>query len=260
MKRPDIKGQLLLGLTTLSIALLISCADDPEPDPCAEENPVTATFKIEETFQLPNLLPESWEFYDTDTVNTYYVMFTAIEENAEYEWQLGAETITDRTFTRSGFPRGVNIAVSLKVTKAPNLDCFSDDDGVDEVTRSFFVTENFICDTQVSGTFEGFDEVDENNSRILTFDPCYLKNPGHPVPDIIPRLINLVEGCDDTNLNNWKIRYKHLFFGPSTTIGCLSELGNATIFGEKGDSIMIKYSSGDLANRTNKIFIGVRKE
>jgi len=247
--------------TSLALVFLASCGGE-EPNPCAEEAPVTAAFKIEETFQLPNLLPESWEFYDTDTVNTNYVMFTAIEDSAVYEWQLGAETLTEQSFTRHSFPRGENIEVSLKVTKTPNLGCFPDDDGEDEVSRSFYVTEKFICGSLVTGTYVGFNMDEEDNARTVSIDVCY-DLPGDPLDRNSLRIINLVEGCDTNGFGIWFSRYRQLNFGANGTIDCLDPTGTVKIFGAKNDSILINYNikrgQDIFDDRISKMFKGIRK-
>ena len=256
-----VKTYVQLSIALIALAFLTSCGGE-EPNPCAEEKPISADFRIEETFQLAHLLPDSFEFHDTDTVNTNYVMFTALEDSAEYEWQLGSETITTRSFTRYGFPRGENIQISLKVSKMPNLDCFPDDDGEDKVNRSFYVTEQFICGTLATGTYVGYDIGDEDNVRTVSIDVCY-DYPDNPFDNRDLRLVYLVEGCDIYGFGNRYARYKYLDFGGNGTRNCLNPTGVAKISGPNNDSIRIEYeidrTTDDYQNQINKTFIGIRK-
>ncbi|MDN5213274.1 hypothetical protein QQ020_14490 [Fulvivirgaceae bacterium BMA12] len=248
-----------LPLICFIIFVLQSCSGDDINDPCIDENPVSASFTIYETFQLG--LPEKWEAYDTDTVNTKYVLFTALEEDASYEWILGAEVISDQSFIRHSFPRGTSIEVELRVNKQPNADCFPEDDGFDTLKRTFYVTETLFCDALLNGSYVGHDLEDENSERTIAIDVCY-EYP-NPFNDTEPRIFNLVPGCDIYGFGKQNIAYKQMYFGDNGVLECLNPTGFAYIYGKSNDSIRIDYSidksAGDIENSITKTFIGVRK-
>jgi hypothetical protein len=187
------------------------------------------------------------------------VTFTATEEDAVYEWTLGAETITERSFTRSGFPRGENIKVTLKVSKNPNLSCFPEDDGKDTITRVFYVTPSWD-NSLFQDEFEGFHTDKPKEKFTITIDDYY-RIPNDPVDQSFIRIINLGPNCDIGGFLIQERAYKENYF--KDTPDCLNPIGIMRIFGPKNDSIKIKYTikkaPDDFVNRVPKTFIGVRK-
>jgi hypothetical protein len=235
-----------------------SGCDEPE-DPCKGKNAVSADFKIYEVQQLA--LPEDYDPLDADTVSTDFVLFEAIEEDATYEWTLGAETITTKSFVRSDFPRGQNFEVSLKVTKTPDKSCFPNDDGEDFKTRKFYTTVNYGCDTRVEGTFEGFNKDEPTKKRTIIIDPCF-PNP-FLQNDYVLRINNLVEECDAIDFNLVIAGYRHIYFGGNGQVGCLNPMGEAKLSITNLDSIKIDYkvrkTQSDPNTLIDKTFIGIRK-
>lgn len=69
------------------------------------------------------------------------LLFTAKEDEAEYTWYIGQETLTEQSVGRffDGATAGQNIPVTLVVKKKPNLTCFPQDDGYDSITKYFQV-------------------------------------------------------------------------------------------------------------------------
>lgn len=243
-------GGLLSGLLLGLMIGLDGCGDDPKLDPCAKEKPVTADFFIYETFQSGR---DYWKSYDSDTVNSFGVTFVAKEKNANYEWTLGAETITTQSFYRENYPRGQSIEVSLKVTKKPNKTCFPDDDGIDSKARKFFTTKNVWCDSKVNGTYRGADADDPNNLRNITIDVCYL-NPINPSFGVGLRIVNLAGGCDLYDFGEYQRGYMQIGFGaPDGGTPCLVPVGIAKLDSLNSNNITIEYTR--LVNSTSSIFI-----
>jgi hypothetical protein len=227
-----------------------------EPNPCKELHQVTADFNIYETRDFK--LPDDYVFFDADTVASNYLIFEAAEEDATYEWTLGAETITTRSFTRNSFPRGKNIEVSLKVTKTPNTKCFPKDDGQDVVTRKFYTNTDFNCGSRINGSFKGHEVDDPNNERVVDIETC---KPSPAKPDFVNvRLNNLVSGCEIVGFLDSFAGYKHLYF--SGTTHCKEAAGIARIPLAYPDSINIEYEIDDANNpslRVKKKFKGIRE-
>jgi hypothetical protein len=255
------RSRLIFTATGLIIFFTIAlqgCGDDPKPDPCEKERPISADFFIYETFGNPIL--EGWKNVDADTVAAYGVTFLAAEKNAVYEWTLGAETITTRSFYREKFPRGQNLEVSLKVTKTPNSNCFPDDDGVDFKRRSFYTTVDFGCSSRINGTFRGADEDAPNEIRDVTFEICA---PNLVRPDLGNdlRIDNLTGGCDIFNFLE-QPGYTQLGFSfPGGGSPCLAPVGVARLDSLDRNSITILYTriiSSTNENRISKKFVGKR--
>jgi hypothetical protein len=250
---------IFAALILISLFQLLGCDSSNEIDPCKDKSPVTAAFTIHESFAL-GYRPE-WEVYDTDTVRSIYVTFTAIEENATYEWTLGAETITERSFTRSEFPRGENIEVTLKVTKNANTNCFPEDDGQDTVTRTFYVTPGWD-NSLFQDEFEGF-HTDKPLEKFTIVIDDYYKIPDDPIEQYFIRIINLVPDCDIIGFAIQERAYKENYFKDGGDLNCLNPIGIMRISDSTNDSLTIKYTikkaSDDFVIRISKTFIGIRK-
>jgi hypothetical protein len=252
-------GSLLSRFLVCLIIGLAGCGDNPKPDPCAKEKPVSADFFIYEAFQSGEGL---WKNYDSDTVNSFGVSFVAKEKNATYEWTLGAETITTQSFYRENYPRGQSIEVSLKVTKKPSKACFPDDDGVDIRTRKFFTTKNVRCDSKMNGTYRGADADDPNNLRNVIIDVCYL-NPIRPDIGVSLRMNNLAGGCDIFEFGEYQPGYKQVGFGaPGGGTPCLIPVGLAKLDSLNNNVITINYTvliNSNSSTFVKKKFVGKRQ-
>ena len=136
-------------ITFLSITLFSCCKDEPkcqDPtkiecenyDPCYSIKPISASFKILET--VSGYAPY-WQNYDTDTLASSYASFVADVDGAEYKWEIGAKTYTDKSFSQSfiGVADKTVIPVTLIVKKQPNKSCNPNDDGIDTITRKLVI-------------------------------------------------------------------------------------------------------------------------
>ena len=184
---------LLLGLAAISAACK-PCDDPTNPecenycddpanpdcfnyDPCLGKKPVSANFKIYERSQDPSM-PVGWVDYDTDTLRGWGAEVVADEENAfTYEWIIGSERLGGRSITRSNFPEGRPLAVTLIVVREPNEDCFPGEDARDTVTRLFVVDNSWDCSqrrvtTVVPGKYQGYFTNDPGVLRTIRIDGC----------------------------------------------------------------------------------------
>jgi hypothetical protein len=240
------------------LGVIIVACDDADPDPCRDKHPTTADFRVYESNQLA--YPNNYTPTDTDTVATDYVVFEAVEDDAVYEWTLGTETITTKSFKRHGFPRGQSIEVSLKVKKLADAKCFPDDDGQDFKTREFYTTSNYHCDSNLNGIFEGFDTSAPSTKREVTIETC-AKYP-FPTEQTELRITNLVTDCDAFGFGYNLIGYHQLYFLGNGQSECLNPEGLA-VASKNNDSIRIDYivnkSPEDFINRVKRTFVGKRK-
>jgi hypothetical protein len=108
---------------------------------CAKE--VSADFLMEEmttgnTFDA--------KYTNTDTIfRNKNVRFTALENDADYTWYVGAEVIKEKTFTRffSSSLSGQELPITLVVKKKANTICLPNDDGYDSITKKIIVINHY---------------------------------------------------------------------------------------------------------------------
>jgi len=256
-------------LWVLSTLLLSNCCDEPiKPDPCSGKSPVSADFMI---YELPPLgFPEYWTPFDCDTViPSNIVYFTAYEENASYEWEIGSEKIYEKSFNRTGFPGGAKIPVKLIVKKETDKNCFPDDDGCDTVVRYLYTlnydkkTYSYYPDA-VSGKFFGNNLDNPIKKFSIYVQSGFVKPGGDSIWDKKIRVKGLIDSCDLFEWDLTKRTFKQYYFAMYYNYDCLNPKGLLTVFGINNDSIKIQYSiqklpgSKNTKERINKTFIGVR--
>jgi hypothetical protein len=148
---------ILLGF---SIITLLSCKK-VQPDmntidcSCAKE--VSADFTMKEIGSLPSL--EQY-FTETDTIlKNKSVLFTALDESAEYTWYIGNEILHTKSVKRyfNDTWAGQDIPITLVIKKKPNRVCFPNDDGYDSVTKILHVSQylEITSNDYNFGTIEG---------------------------------------------------------------------------------------------------------
>jgi len=130
----------LLLYIVAALLLITSCKkEQPELTPvnedcdCASE--VSADFKIEE-LNSPNF-EVFYTLTDTAFANKN-IRFSAQAPNAAYKWYLGAEVLSDSSFSRyfDNTTADTDVQVTLVVRKTPNSICFPGDDGYDSITKT----------------------------------------------------------------------------------------------------------------------------
>lgn len=165
------KNYLMLLIPLALMLLVASCKDEddqlcndprnkncPNYNPCIDVKPVSAAFTMveESGFLRRDLL---WTYYDTDTSVYNEVRFTALEQNAlSYKWFIGTEleprygqSITIN-FTESRTPKRIRLIVE----KAPNKNCYPNDDGIDTLDRMlYFINRYDTVSMPMYGKFRG---------------------------------------------------------------------------------------------------------
>lgn len=159
-------------LLAIAIAVLSQCKKDddtqecppcddpsnpacPNYDACLKENPVTAAFRICDDVFFGG--PNSDLWFEDDIIWKGRVKFKAIEQDANYKWYLGQETLEGTEYqevvrTLIDLNPGTYSA-ALKVEKLPNIECFPSDTGVDSTFRTFQVVN--VCDLKIMNRFKG---------------------------------------------------------------------------------------------------------
>lgn len=269
------KNRLFIGFMLFAVLIMAACCKDKCSDPanpdcgnydaCYGKKPVSAAFKIQEVLQRPTL-PNGWgESFDTDTITTYAVQFTALEEGAEYEWHIGSEVLTGKSISKTNFPLGGTYPITLIVKKTPDKACFPNDDGKDTVTRKM-VAANWLLYSPIIGKFKG--KVTNPDDTLTIVVRLEKFDVGGILQDA---LIPYNWGCknNDCNFGNG--------LGSSTTFkkvycdfsyikeNCRSPIGIFEIRGTNNDTLVINYTefkpgSTDLNDRITRKFVGIRQK
>jgi hypothetical protein len=159
------------------------CEDPTNPDcsnydPCLEENPVTAEFKIYDDVYTGG--PNADQWFEDDKIYRGRIKFEAVEDSANYTWYLGQETLNGTEFkevikTTGDLPPGTYTA-ALVVDKEPNAFCFPEDTGRDSIFKTFDIVG--VCDLMIMNKFKGvFDSAPQDSVIIEMFPWKFL--PGN---------------------------------------------------------------------------------
>lgn len=154
---------------TYILLVLLLCAsckkDDDKVDPCEKETPLTAGFEMREVTLDPR-----YAYFQHKSTNVCLggsIYFKALEEGAEYTWQVGDEPNTrngkDFTISFSDYAvqNGAPIKVTLTVKKKRNS-CFPEDDTVKTTTQILSFSKESFIDGKFLGKFEH-----ESQQRII---------------------------------------------------------------------------------------------
>lgn len=247
--------KLLISISVL-VLILNSCGKEPVENPCeCGQKPVTANFTVTETRGWPDWLIAKFEPYDTDTLMFGTTIFTALEEDANYTWLIGIETLHDKIVERSGFPDGQTIPITLIVEKTPDNECFPDDDGRDTLTRYIYQAES-SCESVIQGDYHGYLESNSQDTFTISIDNCppYPDINGQPSGQLV--ISNLKRDCI-FKAQDLVTSYKQsIFWGPL----CDAPVGTIKVSEEDYSNIEIKYmyQTGDDKDQ-EFIFRGTKK-
>jgi hypothetical protein len=247
------------------LAFLLSCCEEePEPDPCASLEPVTARFIMGERITNRSGTNEFMKV-DTlivsDTVLTWNpVQFVAPAGHDSYEWQVGTEEEGMKTYSGDSVVQ-IHIAhpwealpVRLIVRDEPNTACFPQDDGVDTLTRFLTVIERE--DSPVFGHYQG--SLLSNPNEIFTVSFQVIIRDG-------PRLVltNINKGCQEDGWFSHSVGYKDLSFTNQSTYGDGCNDPNGWLhLSDNLQDVVIEFSTGNpddpFGERNYDTFIGTR--
>ena len=233
--------------------LTISCHKHKDPDPCSAKNPVSASFNTEEQFSY---VIHNWTPYNTNTVNTNVVKFTALEEGANYKWLIGAGVYTDQsitiTFPDSFLTGFAMVPVTLIVNKDPDKSCFPNDDGKDTITKYI----HFTYMTLTLGKFQGYWESDP----LTIFTLSISSKQESSIPGDNGTYFQGFDKGDTCGIfaMDSPAGYKEMVFGTYASNTCSAVSGKVMI-GSDDNSVVIDYTSDSPSHvRNTHKFIGKR--
>jgi hypothetical protein len=145
-----------LNYMLLGLLVLAGCNGCKEKvDPCANQKPTTANFKVWERSsgtrreQFLEWYPQ-WKDIDSDTIAIAAFVAEAEEpenpkDSVAYRWEVGSEILTTRKVSRSIFsgPLPPYIDLKLTVTKRPNKACNPSDPGIATFSRRIYIAKEF---------------------------------------------------------------------------------------------------------------------
>lgn len=150
-------------------------------DPCYGKTATTAEFTQKIPFgdifvNVDSFAGPIWEPFNG------VVYFKTISDFDSCIWTHGVETIKNiREFNRNSYPSNSQIKTQLVLYKKPNNTCFSNDNGIDTVIKTFAVARDYGFDNVIDksllkdtndwiplfGTYEGFCKSDPSKKRII---------------------------------------------------------------------------------------------
>jgi hypothetical protein len=160
------------------------CKDPSNPDcenydPCYGKKAPSADFIIGQSAAAPYFGMKLYEFVSDDTMFAPFywpITFMAKEQDAEYEWELGAETITARRFSRSFGNAGYGrYFAKLTIRKEVDNSCFPEYTGTATFTKYFEIRPfyEFPIIGKYKVLFEG-----EKDSTIIQIQPWEMIKDG----------------------------------------------------------------------------------
>ena len=160
------------------------CKDPSNPkcenyDPCYGKKAPSADFIIGQSSPQSYFGMKPYEFISDDTIFAPFyrnIDFMAKEEGAEYEWKLGAETITARSFTRGFSNAGYGrYTATLTIRKEVDNSCFPEYTGTATFTKNFEIRPfyEFPIVGKYKVLFEG-----EKDSSIIQIQPWEMLKKG----------------------------------------------------------------------------------
>jgi hypothetical protein len=183
-----------LFLILCAFVLLTSCRK--EQPSMNENNNCDCAKEVSADFQMGEKFGE--EFVELDTIampisyydgnpanfgyqNDVYVYFSANIKNAiSYEWQVGANSITQSTKDFGLYFSDTigTIPVRLIVHAKPNLICFPNDDGVDTVVK--YLTIRNVVPDPLTGKYAGYNTNDPTHVFTIEIDTTRIADPTSP--------------------------------------------------------------------------------
>ena len=241
------------------------CIDPSNPqcenyDPCYGKQKLTADFDIYET---SGFFSTKWTPYTTDTIASNGAIFIAKDNSdiASYEWHIGSEILTTKSFNRTDFPFNIPVPITLMVRRKNNFNCFTGGDSVATKTKNLYSIQ-FLEKTRLFGCFNGY----HTDNPADTFTVCIKYNDSFDVNSKFSSITGLINdaGCLQGKLffrNGLQWGYRQSYFYESTiTCGYFPE-GTIRADSVNYDDVYISYTikkDDNLNNRPKRTFIGKR--
>lgn len=250
-----------LGLVFGIASCKRECNDPTNPDcenynPCHNSQKLTADFDI---YEIRNFR-SNWIPYDTDSLFSTTARFVAKDNDVEYEWKIGTETIATKEVTRKDFPQGVDIPITLTVRRKKGFNCYPNDS---IATRTRIIRTVDLGQLRFRGCFQGYHSGNPNDTFTVCITYDTLPFPQSKTNTLISGLIQK-DTCPDNTITVTGLEdlgYKQYIF--YTADGkCFSPRGRVRVDSGYTNSIRIDYSYfkslQDLHPSIHKSFIGKR--
>ncbi|MBL7789226.1 MAG: hypothetical protein JNL75_05265 [Chitinophagales bacterium] len=134
--------------------LYLGCCKD---EPCQGVQEVKASFKSDNYPLITHkyLKPSYVNYNYTLQFQTAGFVLDSWVQWDSLEWRIGGEKIYNKTsFYRTNIPPG-KLDVTLIVKKKPNKSCYPNDDGIDTLTQTYQIIEDFDKENRIVGTYRG---------------------------------------------------------------------------------------------------------
>jgi hypothetical protein len=256
------KNRLFIGFVLFSYLITSSCC---KKDECKNKTATSAGFKMYETIGWES---KSIEVQNNDTVSIDVITFEANDSSNEvesYEWKVGTDPKVFRTKQFNlEFGTAPNSLIDVRLIIKKNVDkmCFPNDDGIDTVTRYFFVSPKQLA----QGKFDGYCKSNPTEKFSI-----FIGKTPQSVDDFT--LDNLPNGCTrqaliDAHLFGIALSYNQITFGTPNfktdgqynALRCQIPWGKGKIQ-KDGVTLILDYQIWDPFKKQfiNDQFIGVKK-
>jgi len=139
------------------------CTDDQNPEcpnyaPCKYAKETKANFRDYTLLingRFINMFQHLPDYQEMSASAGFWIIDTT-QKYDYWEWHIGADIIPmEKIVSRSNFPKGEEIPITLVVRKTPNKKCFPNDDGIDTLTKNYLAVDyHFNYDYPLQGVYE----------------------------------------------------------------------------------------------------------
>ncbi|MDZ4668856.1 MAG: hypothetical protein SGJ00_13390 [bacterium] len=189
-------------------------------NPCVDSTPTSAAFTIKDDTYLRDWMDPFFADWDSDTDTTYQTSIHAeahIQNADSYTWKIDHQPDqVNRNNIYVHFEdefRGSWITIRLIVKRKPSKSCFPNDDGIDTVTRRYYIMR-YNEPLNWEGTYYGSDDDKPDSLYTIVLGHSYDVNKRQ---DFI-KIYGLPRGCTDTlneRITGKDISYNNVNFDSS---------------------------------------------
>ena len=143
---------LIIGWIGLSMMGCQGCKEPVMVDPCEGVTEVTADFKMEYSMGIDDYI----QWYEVDTIcEVDMVRFSAVGKYDSIKWKVGLDPreFTEKEFSLRFMEKG-SVQIRMIGFRAPNLECFPTDDGIDTIFKQLTIVPRE--ESLILGEFDGY--------------------------------------------------------------------------------------------------------
>jgi hypothetical protein len=163
------RQNLVIGASCCLLAIAWSCRDKDGVNPCEGVHPPTKDFKmyvkldqpqrpnVVDTFRVPEDIKDFYIHPLAGSASNEVCFETNSTPADSVHWKIGedARVFTQRKFSLKFLNPDGKIEVRLILYRKPNVTCFPNDDGIDTVSKTFYL-KNGALEQPVVGRFKGY--------------------------------------------------------------------------------------------------------